>query len=40
MKFATLETCRAAFQIYAGKPAKLGGADTAAQLRTVERPHQ
>jgi hypothetical protein len=40
LKFATLETCRAAFQIYAGNPAKLGGADTVAQLRTVERPHQ
>jgi hypothetical protein len=37
IKFAALETCRAAFQIYA---AKLGGADTFAQLRTGQRPHR
>jgi hypothetical protein len=40
LKFATLETCRAAFQIYARSPAKLGRADTVAQLRTVERQRQ
>jgi hypothetical protein len=40
LKFATLEACRAAFQIYVGNAAKLGGIDTVAQLRTVERPHQ
>jgi hypothetical protein len=40
LKFATLETCRAAFQTYAGNTAKPDGADTAAQLRTVERPHR
>jgi hypothetical protein len=39
LKFATLETCRAAFQSYAGSPAKLGGADTLAQVRPAERPH-
>jgi hypothetical protein len=40
IKFAALETCRAAFQIYAANPAKLGGADTFAQLRTVQGPHR